>query len=83
MSAYAVLLLLIAQVIVVYGSQSGATHKRRTIVLLMLGLVQAMIGVITLVLQVPLFWGLVHQGGAVVLLGFAVAHWRGTKGAYA
>ncbi|MEO0329588.1 MAG: heme A synthase, partial [Pseudomonadota bacterium] len=36
-----------------------------------------------LVLQVPLSWALLHQGGAVVVLGFAVAHWRGIKGSYA
>ncbi|MEM8652330.1 MAG: heme A synthase, partial [Pseudomonadota bacterium] len=38
---------------------------------------------ITLVLQVPLDWALVHQGGAVVVLGAAVAHWRAIKGPYA
>ncbi|MDJ0614627.1 MAG: COX15/CtaA family protein [Rhizobiaceae bacterium] len=83
MSAYAVLALLIWQSIIAYRSTSADTHKRRTLVLLGLGVAQAAIGVITLVLQVPLSWALVHQGGAVVLLGFAVAHWRGTKGAYA
>ncbi len=82
-SAYLVLILILWQMIAAYGSESGDTHKRRTVVLMAFGIAQAMIGVITLVLQVPLFWGLVHQGGAVVLLGFAVAHWRGTKGAYA
>jgi len=82
-SAYAILLLLIVQSVIAYRSDSGNTHKRRTAVLLGLGIAQAMIGIITLVLQVPLFWGLVHQGGAVILLGFAVAHMRGTKGAYA
>ncbi|MEM7289684.1 MAG: COX15/CtaA family protein, partial [Pseudomonadota bacterium] len=83
MSAYAVVLLVFLQMILAYRSKSGPTHKRRTAVILVLALAQAAIGVITLVLQVPMFWGLVHQGGAVVLLGFAVAHWRGTKGAYA
>lgn len=81
-SAYAVLLLILVQMIVAFRSNSGDTHKRRTVVLMGLAIAQAAIGVITLVLQVPLFWGLVHQGGAVVLLGFAVAHWRGTIGAY-
>lgn len=82
-SAYAVLLLLLAQIWVAYRSDSGDTHKRRTVLLLAIGLAQASIGVVTLVLQVPLSWALVHQGGAVVLLGFAVAHWRGIKGSYA
>lgn len=79
MSAYAVLALVLFQMIFVLQSESGSTHKRRTVVLSALALVQAAIGVITLVLQVPLFWALLHQGGAVVLLGFAVAHWRGVR----
>lgn len=82
-SAYAVVALVLAQMIIAYRSDSGDTHKRRTVVLFALCVAQAAIGVVTLVLQVPLSWALVHQGGAVVLLGFATAHWRGTKGAYA
>jgi cytochrome c oxidase assembly protein subunit 15 len=35
-----------------------------------------------IVTQVPLGWALAHQGWAVVVLGFAVAHWRGFHGAY-
>ena len=27
-------------------------------------------------------WALLHQGMALVVLGFAAAHWRGTKGSY-
>ena len=41
-----------------------------------------LIGIATLVMQVPLHWALLHQGFALVVLGFAAAHWRGTKGAY-
>lgn len=78
-SAYALLLLVLAQMLVAMKSNSGKTHKRRTIVLMALTLLQAAIGIITLVLQVPLNWGLLHQGGAVVVLGFAIAHWRGVK----
>jgi cytochrome c oxidase assembly protein subunit 15 len=33
-------------------------------------------------MQVPLHAALAHQGGALVVLGFAVAHWRGFLGAY-
>ncbi len=79
MSAYALLILVLAQMLVAAKSNSGNTHKRRAIVLSVLTLGQAAIGVITLVLQVPLNWGVFHQGGAVVVLGFAVAHWRGVK----
>lgn len=77
MSAYALLALVFAQMLVALKSNSGKTHKRRTILLLVLTLAQAAIGVVTLLLQVPLDWGLYHQGGAIVVLGFAIAHWRG------
>lgn len=80
--AYVLLSLLIIQAIVAYLSSSGLTHKRRTVLLVALGLVQAAIGIITLVMQVPLLWALLHQGGATILLGAAIAHWRGFKGEY-
>ena len=78
-SAYALLLFVFAQMVIAMRSSSGETHKRRTIVLMVLTLAQAAIGVITLVMQVPLNWGLYHQGGALVVLGFAIAHWRGVS----
>ena len=81
MSAYALLILAILHVVSSLKSHSGITHKRRSIVLLLLIVAQATIGVITLVLQVPLSWGLYHQGGAIVVLGFAIAHWRAIKSA--
>ncbi|MEZ5811692.1 MAG: COX15/CtaA family protein [Rhizobiaceae bacterium] len=62
---------------------AGSVHARRARVLLGLVLLQATAGVVTLVNQVPVGWALVHQGMALVVLGFACAHWRGTKGAYA
>ncbi|RVA96039.1 heme A synthase, partial [Mesorhizobium sp. M7A.F.Ca.CA.004.01.1.1] len=34
-----------------------------------------------LLMHVPLHLALTHQGFALVVLGFAAAHWRGTKGA--
>jgi cytochrome c oxidase assembly protein subunit 15 len=61
----------------------GTTHARRGILLFGLVFVQAALGISTLVLQVPFGFALAHHAFAIVLLGFAVAHWRGTKGAYA
>lgn len=81
--AYAVLLFLLIQLLVALRSDCGNTHKRRTIVLFALSLAQAALGIVTLMLQVPLSWALFHQAGAAILLGFAVAHWRGIKGEYA
>ncbi|WP_292168099.1 COX15/CtaA family protein [Mesorhizobium sp.] len=60
----------------------GTTHARRATLLFLIVLVQASIGIGTLLMQVPLHMALTHQGFALILLGFAAAHWRGTKGAY-
>lgn len=59
----------------------GSTHTRRATLLFALVLVQIAIGVATLLTQVHLFWALAHQFTAFVMLGFAVAHWRGMIGA--
>ena len=80
--AYLLVILIVLQMVVALGSDSGNTHKRRTVLLVGFALLQASFGVITLVMQVPLFWGLVHQGGATLLLGAAIAHWRGIHGEY-
>jgi cytochrome c oxidase assembly protein subunit 15 len=63
-------------------SQPRTTHARRSIVLFLLVVVQASIGIGTLVMHVPMDMALTHQAFALVVLGFAAAHWRGTKGAY-
>ncbi len=62
--------------------QPGTTHARRALVLFHLVLAQAAVGIATLLMQAPVHWALAHQGFALVVLGFASAHWRGTKGAY-
>ena len=60
----------------------GTAHARRAVVLFVLVCLQASIGIATLLTQVQLHTALTHQAGAIVVLGFAVAHWRGFKGAY-
>ncbi len=60
----------------------GSTHCRRAVVLFGMVTIQAMIGIVVILTQVPVGWALLHQGWAVVVLGFAVAHWRGFHGAY-
>ena len=52
------------------------THARRSIVLFGLITLQAVTGIVTLLLQVPVTWALIHQGLALLVLLFAVAHWR-------
>lgn len=55
----------------------------RALVLFALVSAQAVIGIVTLVLVVPISWGLLHQGGAVIVLGYAMANWRWLVGPYA
>ncbi len=80
--AYLVLFLALWHMIAVRRTEPGTTHARRAFVLFHLVLLQAAIGVVTLLLVVPLGWGLLHQAGALVVLAFAAAHWRGTRGSY-
>lgn len=82
MSGYLLLVWVLVQWIVTVRSAAPTPHKARAFVLLALVLVQAVIGITTLVLQVPLGWALVHQAFAVIVLGFAIAHWRGLVGPY-
>ena len=56
------------------------THARRSVVLFALISLQAVIGIVTLVTQVPLHAGVTHQGMALVVLAFSVAHLRGFYG---
>ncbi|HEV7252557.1 MAG TPA: COX15/CtaA family protein [Mesorhizobium sp.] len=82
LGAYALLGLTLWHMIAARRRQPGTTHARRALVLFHLMLLQAAIGVATLLLSVPLHWALLHQAGALVVLGFAAAHWRATKGSY-
>jgi cytochrome c oxidase assembly protein subunit 15 len=61
-------------------ADAETTHARRSVVLFALVSIQAAIGIVTLITQVPLHAGLTHQGGALVVLAFAIAHWRGFYG---
>lgn len=80
--AYAVFGLALWHMIAVRRRLPGTTHARRALVLFHLVLLQAIIGIMTLLMHMPLHWALTHQFVALVTLGFAAAHWRGTKGAY-
>lgn len=80
--AYVVFLVALWHVIATYRREPGSTHARRTVVLFALVTIQAVIGIATLLMQVPMDLALTHQGFALVVLGFAAAHWRGTKGAF-
>lgn len=80
--AYIVLAVALWHMIATRRREPGSTHARRALVLFHLVLLQALVGIATLLMQVPLDLALTHQALALVVLGFAAAHWRGTKGGY-
>lgn len=80
MGAY---LLLAAAVLHAFDARRLAFDGRtapRALVLAALVAAQAALGIVTLLLQAPLWAGLMHQGLAVVVLIAATAHWRRLAG---
>ena len=80
--AYVLLVVALWHMATMLMDAPGTTHARRAVVLIGLILVQAGIGIVTLLTQVHLHTALAHQGMALIVLGFAVAHWRGFVGEY-
>ncbi len=81
MSAYLLFAFVLFHMFISFGGEASP-HRNRAIVLFLLITAQAMIGIATLLKQVPFDWAISHQFGGIVVLGFAVAHWRGLKGVY-
>ncbi|HYP56676.1 MAG TPA: COX15/CtaA family protein, partial [Beijerinckia sp.] len=71
--AYVLLVLALCQGLYTWRLTAGRAAKRA---FALAGLVaaQATIGIVTLVLVVPLWAGLLHQAFAMIVLGMAVAH---------
>jgi len=82
LGAYTLFAVTLVNMIIALAAAPSTTHARRAVVLFVLVMAQAAIGIATLLLQVPLHWGLLHQGGALVVLGFAIANWRAFYGEY-
>jgi len=82
LGAYIVLLLALWHAVATLRAEPGSTHARRAVLLFLLVCLQAAIGIATLLMVVPLDVALAHQAMALIVLGFATAHWRATKGAY-
>ncbi len=78
--AYLLLAAALVHMIQSLRAAPGTTHARRSVVFFALISLQAVIGIVTLVTQVPLHAGVTHQGMALVVLAFAVAHLRGFYG---
>jgi heme a synthase len=83
MWAYAVLALALLHAFQVSRLEAETPHAVRAWLLAALVLAQAGFGIWALLSQVQLHVALAHQAMALIVLGFAVAHWRGTKGPYA
>ncbi|WP_048647634.1 COX15/CtaA family protein [Nitratireductor soli] len=82
LGAYLVLALTIWHAARVLRAEPGSPHARRAILFVILVVLQAAVGIATLLMVVPIGWALLHQGMALVALAFACAHWRATKGGY-
>ncbi|EJF88857.1 COX15/CtaA family protein [Bartonella tamiae] len=80
--AYFLLIAVLFHAVFVEKFASHTTHARRAMIFLLMIIAQAIFGIITLLTEVPISWGLIHQAFALVILCFAVGHWRATKGAY-
>lgn len=80
--AYLLFAAVLAHAVWLFRMARGSTHCRRGIVLFLLVTVQAGLGIAALLTQVDFHTALTHQAGALVVLGFAIAHWRGFVGAY-
>ncbi len=78
-SAYVLWAAAFAHMISVMRNAGGTTHSRRAIAVFVLISAQALIGISTLILQVPMSWALAHQFGGVVLLAAVTAHWRALR----
>ena len=60
----------------------GTRHARGAVILFLVVAAQALIGITTLLMVVPIGWALLHQAGGMVVLATAVLHARGLKGEY-
>ncbi len=82
LGAYALFAVVAINMIISLRTAAQTTHARRSVVLFVLVLIQAILGITTLLLQVPLHLALAHQAGALIVFGFAIANWRGFYGEY-
>ncbi|MFT4360107.1 COX15/CtaA family protein [Bartonella bacilliformis] len=80
--AYFLFITAIIHALYVQKNVPHSAHAHRAIFLCIMIVIQAFLGIITLLHEVPISLGLIHQGGALIVLCFSVMHWRATKGAY-
>ena len=76
MMAYTLFALVLAHALDANLSAPRSRFAARSAVLALLVAAQAVIGIATLLMRVPVWAGLLHQGFAMLVLGFATIHWR-------
>ena len=76
--AYLVVLFALAQAYAAWRRAPGSQLARRAAALAALALLQAGLGIATLLFVVPIGLALAHQAMALALFGAAVAHWHAT-----
>ncbi len=81
-SAYLLLAAVVVHAVASLVLAPGTSHARGAALLVLVVLTQAAIGVATLLLAVPIGWGLLHQAGALAVLAATVVHARGLAGPY-
>ncbi|KQT86318.1 COX15/CtaA family protein [Aurantimonas sp. Leaf443] len=82
MGAYLLLAVAALHALVCWRDDRRSHHTHSAAMLVAAILVQAAIGVTTLLLVVPIGWALLHQAGGVAVLVVAVLHARGLRGEY-
>jgi heme a synthase len=78
MVAYAVVVFALAQAVAALRAASAEALARRLLILATAAMLQAALGVATLIFSAPIGLALAHQALALILFGLAVAHWRAT-----
>lgn len=81
-TAYLIFALTLIHAIAAQRLAPGTRHSRTAWMLFGAVVVQAIIGIVTLLLVVPISWALLHQFGGVAVLAVAIIHARGLKGEY-
>ena len=83
LTAYALLIAALVQASFVFADPKGSHVRTSASVLAAAVTVQASLGIWTLLAHVPLGLGLMHQGGAAIVMGLAVWHLHATRRAAA
>ncbi|EJF75561.1 heme A synthase [Bartonella sp. DB5-6] len=80
--AYFLFVVAVMHALYVQKKLPHSTHSHRAFIICIMIIIQALLGILTLLHEVPISLGLIHQSVALAILCFSVAHWRATKGAY-